>query len=357
MQFKRNKNWHWPGLQPFRSYVSLALVLALLIFDLGILHRRPHEIGARESLVLSAFYISLGLLFSIWIWQMLGAQAAMLYLTGFVVEKSLSLDNVFVIAIIFSYFAVPRAYQHKVLIWGILGVIVLRGLMIGAGTAIVSQFEWILYGFAAFLMFTGVRMLFKYEQEYDVASNPVLRLLRKWLPLTPDLHGHRFFIRSGVRILATPLLLTLFMVEIADLIFAIDSIPAIFSITTDPYLVFTSNIFAILGLRALYFVLVVLIDRFTYLKYALSLVLVFIGSKILVADLFGWEKFPPAISLSVTLLLIAGGILLSWLSGSSQRHLQTAKADPQEMGGSDVKDRSRIGHCVIHPVRKPNRRV
>lgn len=318
--------------------VFLALVLALLFFDLGFLHRRPHEIGTRESLILSGFYIGLGLLFSIWIWQLLGTQAAMLYLTGFVVEKSLSLDNVFVIAVIFSYFAIPRAYQHKVLIWGVLGVIVLRGLMIGAGTAIVSQFEWVLYGFAAFLMFTGVKMLFNCEQEYDVAANPVLRLLRKWLPLTSELHGHKFVVRSGARFLATPLLLTLFMVEIADLIFAIDSIPAIFSITTDPYIVYTSNIFAILGLRALYFVLVVLIDRFTYLKYALSLVLVFIGSKIFLSDLFDWEKFPPALSLSITLLLIAGGILLSLLAGPSLKRTRPAEALPQQPGGSEFED-------------------
>lgn len=292
----------------------LALVLGLLVFDLGVLHRRPHEIGLRESLVLSALYISLGLLFSLWIWQMLGAHAAMLYLTGYVVEKSLSLDNVFVIALIFSYFAIPRAYQHKVLIWGIVGVIVLRGVMIGAGTVIVSHFEWVLYIFAVFLIFTGVKMLLNGDHQFEVADNPVLRLLRRWLPLSSGLHGHRFFIRSGSRLLATPLLLTLFMVETADLIFAIDSIPAIFSITTDPYIVYTSNIFAVLGLRALYFVLVVLIARFNYLKYALSLVLVFIGSKIFLAELFPLEKFPPALSLVITVLLITGGILLSLFS-------------------------------------------
>ncbi|EAV42390.1 transporter [Stappia aggregata IAM 12614] len=291
--------------------VFLALVLALLAFDLGVLHRRPHEIGIRESLLLSAFYISLGLLFSLWIWLMLGAREAAMYLTGFVVEKSLSLDNVFVIAVIFSFFAIPKQYQHRVLIYGILGVIVLRGLMIGAGTAIVSRFEWVLYLFAAFLVFTGVKMLFNCERECDVAANPVQRMLRKWLPLTASLHGDRFFVRSGSRFLATPLLLALVTVEFTDLIFAVDSIPAIFSITTDPYIVYTSNIFAILGLRALYFVLAVMMDRFTYLKYALSLVLVFIGSKIFVADLFDWEKFPPSLSLAITLLLICGGMLIS----------------------------------------------
>lgn len=292
----------------------LALMLGLLVFDLGVIHRRPHEIGLRESLLLSALYISLGLLFSLWIWQMLGAHAAMLYLTGYVVEKSLSLDNVFLIALIFSYFAIPRAYQHKVLIWGIVGVIVLRGVMIGAGTVIVSHFEWVLYVFAVFLIFTGVKMLLNGDHQFEVADNPVLRLLRRWLPLSSGLHGHRFFIRSGSRLLATPLLLTLFMVETADLIFAIDSIPAIFSITTDPYIAYTSNIFAVLGLRALYFVFVVLIARFTYLKYALSLVLVFIGSKTFLAELFPLEKFPSALSLVITVLLITGGIFLSLFS-------------------------------------------
>lgn len=293
--------------------VFLTFVLGLLAFDLGVLHRHPHEIGTRESLLLSMFYIGLGLLFGLWIWLMLGTQAAVLYVTGFVVEKSLALDNVFVIAVIFSYFAIPKELQHRVLIYGILGVIVLRGLMIGAGTAIVSQFEWVLYGFAAFLVFSGIRMLVVREQEYDVASNPILRLSCKWLPLTPALHGHRFFVRSGPKRLATPLFLTLIMIETADVIFAIDSIPAIFAITTEPYLVYTSNIFAILGLRALYFVLVVMIDRFTYLKPALSLVLIFIGSKIFLSDLFGLEKFPPMLSLSITIALLAGGVLLSLL--------------------------------------------
>jgi TerC family integral membrane protein len=316
--------------------VFFALVLALLAFDLGVLHRRPHEIGARESLILSAFYIGLGLLFGLWIWQMLGAQAAMLYLTGFVVEKTLAMDNVFVIAVIFSYFAIPRQYQHRVLIYGILGVIVLRGLMIGAGTAIVSRFEWVLYIFAAFLVFTGIKMLVSGDQEYDVAANPVLRWLRKWIPLTPDLHGHRFFVRSGTYVVATPLLLTLFMVEIADVIFAVDSIPAIFSITTDPYLVYTSNIFAILGLRALYFVLVVMIDRFGYLKYSLSLVLVFIGSKIFLADLLGWEKFPPALSLSITLVLLLGGILLSQLATKPLVNPVDAASSAAANGGEGV---------------------
>ncbi|MHA7775798.1 TerC family protein [Roseibium sp. M-1] len=302
----------------------LTLVLALLAFDLGVLHRRPHKPTLKESLLLSGFYIGLGLLFSLWIWQMIGPQAAMLYLTGFVVEKSLSLDNVFVIACIFSYFAIPQAYQHRVLVYGILGVIVLRGIMIGAGTAVVTQFEWVLYLFAAFLVATGIKMLMGQGEHYDVACNPALKLLRRWLPLSDRLHECRFFVRLDGRLVATPLFLTLCMVEIADLIFAVDSIPAIFSITTEPYLVYTSNIFAILGLRALYFVLLVMIDRFDYLKYALSLVLIFIGSKIFVADLFGLEKFPPALSLTVTLTLIGGGILVSLWSSRKVRPVDAA---------------------------------
>jgi tellurite resistance protein TerC len=312
----------------------LTLVLVLLAFDLGVLHRRPHTPTLKESLLLSGFYIGLGLLFSGWIWQMIGPQAAMMYLTGFVVEKSLSLDNVFVIACIFSFFAVPQAYQHRVLVYGILGVIVLRGIMIGAGTAIVSQFEWVLYLFAAFLVVTGIKMLMGQGEHYDVASNPVLTLLRRWLPLSDRLHGCRFFVRTDSGIVATPLFLTLCMVEIADLIFAVDSIPAIFSITTEPYLVYTSNIFAILGLRALYFVLLVMIDRFGYLKYALSLVLIFIGSKIFVADLFGLEKFPPTLSLTVTLTLIGGGILVSLWSSRSVKQVAAPNEQVRPDAGS-----------------------
>lgn len=293
----------------------LAIVLALLALDLGVLHKENKEIGIRESLLLSAFYIALGLAFGGFVWLQSGQQAGIEYLTGFVVEKSLAMDNIFVIAMIFGYFAIPRHYQHRVLLYGILGVIVLRGVMIGAGAAVVENYGWVLYLFAAFLVFTGIKMLFSSEEAYDVASNPLLKFLRRRLPVTDRLHGDRFLVRQvdektgRLRTFVTPLLLALVLVEFADLVFAVDSIPAIFAITTDPFIVYTSNIFAILGLRALYFALSALIHRFAYLKYALATVLIFIGSKIFVADMLGLAKIPPMISLGVTVAILAAGIV------------------------------------------------
>ncbi|MCM2399272.1 TerC family protein [Rhizobium sp. S95] len=293
----------------------LALVILLLALDLGVLHKKNAEIGIRESFLLSAFYMSLGLAFGGWVWWQSGQQAGLEYLTGFVVEKSLAMDNIFVIAMIFGYFAIPRAYQHRVLLWGILGVIVLRGIMIAAGASIVENYHWVLYLFAAFLIITGLKMLLTANKEYDVSGNPLLRFLRKHLPITEKLEGHRFVVRredvfSGkMKIYFTPLFLALVMVELADLVFAVDSIPAVFAITTDPFIVYTSNIFAILGLRALYFALSALIHRFAYLKYALSVVLIFIGSKIFVADMLGLAKIPPMVSLGVTLAILGAGIL------------------------------------------------
>lgn len=320
----------------------ILLVVALLAFDLGVLHRKAHEIGVGESLLLSAFYIGLGLAFGGWVWHFMGEQAALLYWTGFVVEKSLAMDNVFIIAMIFAYFATPRIYQHRVLIYGILGVIVLRGVMIGAGAAIVAEFSWVLYVFAAFLIFTGVRMLFLAGEAYDVAANPVLRLLRRSFPLADRLHGDRFFVRmqrsaGGRAVLhVTPLFLALATVEAADVIFAVDSIPAIFAITTDPYIVYTSNIFAILGLRALYFALAAMIHRFIYLKHALAAVLIFIGAKIFVADMLGLAKIPPLWSLSITLALLAAGIFASLLKSDQPR----VAAVPSQATGAGFADRT-----------------
>ena len=224
------------------------------------------------------------------------------------------MDNVFLISLIFTYFAVPRIYQHRVLFWGILGVIVLRAIMIGLGATLVAEFSWILYVFAAFLIATGIKMLLLGDKIPDIESNPVLRLLRRTLRITPALHEERFFVRqpdpaTGHTVLwVTPLFVALILIEIVDLIFAVDSVPAIFAITTDPYIVYTSNIFAILGLRALYFALAAVIHRFKYLKVALALILVFIGGKFFVAGIAGWEKFPASISLGVTVALLAGGI-------------------------------------------------
>jgi tellurite resistance protein TerC len=293
----------------------IGIVIALLAFDLGVLHKDDHEIGVRESLLLSAGYISVALVFGAWVWWYMGAQSGMDYYTGFMIEKSLSMDNVFVIALIFTFFAIPRQYQHRVLFWGILGVIVLRAIMIGLGATLVSQFSWILYLFGAFLIFTGIKMWIIADHVPDIENNPLLKFLKKRMRVTEGLRGNAFWVNEPdpatgklVRF-ATPLLLALVLIEFVDLVFAVDSVPAIFAITTDPFIVYTSNIFAILGLRALYFALAAMIHRFKYLKYALALVLVFIGTKIFLVGIIG--KIPPAISLSVTFGLIAGGVLVS----------------------------------------------
>ena len=293
----------------------VGIVVALLAFDLGVLHKDDKEIGVRESLLLSAGYISAALIFGAWVWWYLGAQSGMDYYTGFMIEKSLSMDNVFVIALIFSFFAIPRQYQHRVLFWGILGVIVLRAIMIGLGATLVSQFSWVLYLFGAFLIFTGIKMWIIADHVPDIANNPLLKFLKRHMRVTDGLRGNAFWVNEPdpatgkVVRFVTPLFLALVLVEFVDLVFAVDSVPAIFAITTDPFIVYTSNIFAILGLRALYFALAAMIHRFKYLKYALALVLVFIGSKIFLVGIIG--KIPAVISLSVTFGLIVGGVLVS----------------------------------------------
>ncbi|WP_134725625.1 TerC family protein [Paracoccus luteus] len=300
--------WMWTGF--------VTLVLALLALDLGVLNKGAHEIGVRQSLLTSAFYIAVGVAFGGFVWWQMGSQAAAEYLTGFVVEKSLAMDNVFVIAMIFGYFAIPRAYQHRVLFWGILGVIVLRAIMIGLGAALVQQYAWVLYVFAAFLILTGIKMLRSGDGHGDLADNRWLAWLTRRARVTSTLHGERFFVRQAdrfgrMRLFMTPLFLSLIVIEIADLVFAVDSVPAIFAITTDPFLVYTSNIFAILGLRALYFALAAVLHRFAYLKPALAILLIFIGGKVFAADLLGLGKIPPAFSLGVTALILGGGIALS----------------------------------------------
>lgn len=300
--------------QPLWMWLAFAgLVVLLLFLDLGVLHRGQREIGVRESLLLSAGYLSLGLAFGGWLWFQLGREAGLEYVTGFLIEKSLALDNVFVIATIFGAFAVPRAYQHRVLFWGILGVIVLRGIMIGFGAALVASFEWALWVFAAFLIVMGVKMFLSDSAPRDPHDGPVYRWLARHIPLTQGFHGPRFFVRlpgptGRLAWFATPLFMALVMVELADVVFAVDSVPAIFSITTDPYIVYTSNIFAILGLRALYFALAAVVARFAYLKQALAALLIFIGGKVFFAEAMNWEKFPAPASLGVTAALLAGGI-------------------------------------------------
>lgn len=305
--------WMWAAF--------FGLVITLLVFDLGVLNRKDHEVEVKESLLLSAFYILFGLAFGGFIWLQLGDVKANEYLTGYIVEKTLAMDNIFIMSMIFGYFAIPRKFQHRVLFWGILGVIFLRGIMIGLGAAIVSEFGWVLLIFAAFLIFTGIKMLFSGDdQAHDLSNNRLLKWLKSHLPITEQLHGNKFSVKlphaenpnHKVRYY-TPLFLALVLVEVADLIFALDSIPAIFAITTDAYIVYTSNIMAILGLRAMYFALDAVLHRFHYLKYALSMVLIFIGGKVFAAELLDIEKVPASISLGVTFALLAGGVIVSLL--------------------------------------------
>ena len=333
----------WLGTPAWFWLAFLSLVVVLTAFDLGVLHKEDREMGIGESLKLSAFYIGVALLFGIWVWQARGAEPGMQYFTGFFIEKALSIDNVFVISLIFTYFAIPPKYQYRALLWGIVAVIVLRGLMIAGGAALVAEAYWVLYLFAAFLIFTGVKMFFAGDQPMDVASNPVVRFISRRMRVTNELHGQHYFVRvpsgeGGRTVLAaTPLFLALVVINLADLVFAVDSVPAIFAITTDTFIVYTSNIMAILGLRALYFALAAMVHRFHYLKYALAAVLVFIGSKIFVADFWlGGDKFPPVLSLGVTVALIAAGIGYSlWKTRGA--------AEPDWPATRPAEDRAKIG--------------
>ena len=327
----------WLGMPVWIWLSFIGVVIALLVFDLGVLHGEAHEIGVKESLWMSALYIGLGMLWAVAVWFIYASYsgtgsldpqiaagvtaddrawtAVKLYLTGYLVEKTLAMDNVFVISMIFAYFVVPRVYQHRVLFWGILGVIVLRAIMIGVGAALVMQFAWVMYFFAVVLIATGVKMIVMMDKKPDLASNPVLRFLQGRLRMTKEMHGEKFFVKqpdvaSGkVLWFATPLFLCLILIEVADLVFAIDSVPAIFAITPDAFIVYTSNIFAILGLRALYFALDAMVHRFHYLKYALAAVLIFIGAKIFAGDWLFDGKVPASISLGVTLGLLVGGVV------------------------------------------------
>lgn len=296
--------------------IFFILVFALLAFDLGVLNKKQHNIGIKKSLALSVFYIIVGISFSFWIYSIKGWNGAGDYLTGYLIEKSLSLDNIFVISLIFSAFKIPARYQHRVLFWGILGVLILRGIMIALGSWLIHQFEWVTYLFAFFLIFTGIKMLFMQEVDKNIQETRFFRFLSSHLRVTPALHQEKFIVllkndKGKTMVWVTPLFLVLIMIEAADLVFAVDSVPAIFSITNDPYIVYTSNIFAILGLRSLYFALASMIERFTYLKYALALILVFIGGKVIAAWLLPIEKVPSLLSLSITVLLLAGGVIAS----------------------------------------------
>jgi len=283
-------------------------VLALLALDLGVFHRKAHAVSVKEAAGWSVAWIALGLAFGGGIWWFEGKEPALQYLAGYLIEKSLSVDNIFVIALIFSYFAVPALYQHRVLFWGILGALVMRGALIGAGSFLLERFHFLVWVFGAFLVVTGIKMALHDNAELHPEKNPLVRLARRLLPVTNDYDGQKFFTRRDGRLFATPLFLVLLVVESMDLVFAVDSVPAIFAVTSDPFLVYTSNVFAILGLRSLYFLLAGVMDRFVYLKLGLSAILVFVGLKMALAEFF---KVPVGISLGVIGLVLAVSVAAS----------------------------------------------
>jgi tellurite resistance protein TerC len=292
--------WFWAGF--------IAFVLAMLSLDLGIFNRTPHVVGAKEALAWTGVWVGLALAFAGGLALFAGQQAALTFLTGYVIEESLSVDNIFVIVLIFQYFAVPAKYQHRVLFWGILGALLMRGLFIAVGAALLARFEWIIYVFGALLVITGIRMAVKQDEEFDGEQNPVVRLARRFLPITDGYRDKHFFSMENGKRHATPLLLVLVLVEATDLIFAIDSIPAIFGITRDPFLVFTSNIFAVMGLRSLFFLLANVVTKFHLLKYGLAVILTFVGAKMLLEH---WIHIPIMLSLAVVVVVLAASIIAS----------------------------------------------
>lgn len=295
--------WLWVGFNVF--------VLALLALDLGVLHKGEKQITVRHALLLSLGYVCLALVFAAGMFIFMGETAGYQFLTGYLIEKSLSVDNIFVFVLIFSHFAVPPQYQYRVLFWGILGALILRATLILVGAAVIEAFHWVIYVFGAFLIFTGIKMLVTVGQEPDIENNRIVNFMRSRFRVTEEFVGSKFFVvNNGVRYM-TPLFVVLILIEITDVVFALDSIPAIFAITTDPFIVYTSNVFAILGLRALYFALAGIIHRFHYLKYGLSLVLVVVGAKMVLNAWFGTKVIPTEIALLITAVLISGSIFIS----------------------------------------------
>ncbi len=295
--------WIWIGFNVF--------VLAMLALDLGVFHRKAHVVSFREATAWTAAWVTLALLFNLGLWHYAGPQKALEFFTGYLIEYSLSVDNIFVFALLFSYFAVPPKFQHRVLFWGILGALVMRAIMIFAGTVLITKFAWIIYVFGAFLILTGIKMIVKRDEEFHPERNPVVKWFKRLMPVTAEYREDKFFVReNGIR-MATPLFVVLLLVEVSDLIFAVDSIPAIFAVTTDPFIVYTSNVFAILGLRSLYFALAGVMDKFHYLKIGLGVVLSFVGVKMILAHTV-W-KIDTLVSLGVIVLVLAASVVLSLL--------------------------------------------
>src|SRR5215470_7332486 len=308
--------WIWVAFNVF--------VLMMLAVDLGVLHRRAHEVTLQEALVWSGVWIALALLFALGVYSWDGPQPALEFLTGYLIEKSLSIDNIFIFALIFSYFKVPARYQHKVLFWGILGALVMRAIFIFAGIALLQRLHWIIYIFGALLILTGIKMAMEKDKEIHPDKNPLLKLFRRLVPVTDSYHADHFFVKQGGQYAATPLFIVLLVVETTDVIFAVDSIPAILGITMDPFIVYTSNVFAILGLRALYFALAGVMRLFHYLHYGLSAILVFVGAKMLLADIY-------KLSVGVALGVIAGILLIAVIASvlrPRRDDVVTAPTDP-----------------------------
>ncbi|MCL4303591.1 MAG: TerC family protein [Anaerolineae bacterium] len=317
--------WLWVGFNLF--------VLALLALDLGVFHRHAHAVSVKEATIWSVVWIALSLAFNVllyFFWDVISpaseysnSEAALAFFTGYLIEKSLSVDNIFVFVLIFTYFAVPALYQHRVLFWGIIGALVMRGILIAVGAALLHEFHWIIYIFGGFLIFTGIKMAFHRDEEIHPDENPLVKLFRRFMPVARNYAGEKFFIRQAGVLMATPLFLVLLIVESTDLVFALDSIPAIFAITDDPFIIYTSNVFAILGLRALYFVLAGVIDKFHYLKLGLSVVLTFVGVKMVIAEFY---KIPIGVSLGV----IAGILTIAVIASVVRTQRLTQQGAPVE---------------------------
>jgi len=319
--------WIWIGFGVF--------VLAMLALDLGVFHRKTHQVGMKEALTWSGVWIALALLFNAGVWHWRGHDKGLEFLTGYLVELSLSVDNLFVFLLIFAYFKVPAQYQHKVLFWGILGALLMRAVFIAAGVTLMQKFHWIIYVFGAVLVISGLKMAFEKDKEVHPEKNPVLRLFRRFMPVTAEYYAGRFFVKPDKRWLATPLFIVLLMLETTDLVFAVDSVPAVLAITTDPFIVYTSNVFAILGLRSMFFALAGVMKLFAYLHYGLAAVLVFVGGKMLLA---GFYKIPTLASLLVILGLLAVAVVASLLHAAR-------RSRPTKAAGSATVNTS---HATTH---------
>ncbi len=299
--------WYWIGFNAF--------VLIMLALDLGVFHKKTHEVKVKEALIWTAVWIALAMVFNAGIFHFFGKEKGVEFLTGYVIEKSLSVDNIFVFIMVFSYFQIPTKYQHKVLFWGVLGALVMRAIFIFAGVALISKFHWIIYIFGGFLVFTGFKMLLQEDKPIEPEKNPLIKLVRKILPVSNELHGDKFIIKQGAKTIATPLLLVLVLIEFTDLIFAVDSIPAILAISKDPFIVYTSNVFAIMGLRSLYFALSGITQYFVYLKYGLAAILIFVGTKMSIVDFY---KVPVLLSLLIIVTILAISVIASLMVKSTE---------------------------------------